>query len=94
MRTICHGSSGFQFCSFQVLLRGPSKESLVSLDISRCNGVTSAGLRLPPVSALEVLTATQLPNITRLLLQLSSEGSLQHLSLAGCPRVSVHLLKL
>ncbi|KAG0559604.1 hypothetical protein KC19_10G117700 [Ceratodon purpureus] len=71
----------------QALLRGPSKDSLVSLDISRCSGVTSAGLRLPPVSALENLTAAQLPNISRLFLQLSSEGSLRHLSLAACPKL-------
>lgn len=77
----------------QALLRGPSKESLVSLDISRCSGVTSAGLRLPPISVLEVLTAAQLPNIPRLFMQLSSEGSLRHLSLAACPKVSYPFCK-
>nr|PNR39041.1 hypothetical protein PHYPA_019319 [Physcomitrium patens] len=87
------GCSDITDKGIQALLRGPSKESLVSLDISRCPGVTSAGLRLPPVSALEVLTATQLPSISRLSIQLSVEGSLLQLNLAGCSKLEdLHLV--
>lgn len=73
----------------QALLRGASRSSLFSLDISRCIGVTTNGLQLPPISKLAILTATQLPNISRLVLQLSREGNLQQLNLAACPKVSL-----
>ncbi|KAH8954664.1 hypothetical protein BDL97_08G091600 [Sphagnum fallax] len=94
LRLICvAGCSQITDKGVQALLRGASRSSLFSLDISRCIGVTTNGLQLPPISKLAILTATQLPNISRLVLQLSREGNLQQLNLAACPKLEdLHLV--
>ncbi|OAE22342.1 hypothetical protein AXG93_1024s1100 [Marchantia polymorpha subsp. ruderalis] len=68
----------------QALLKGALRSCLSTLDVSRCGGVTNAGLRIPAKSALQQLIAVQMPGISRLVYQLPVQSLLQHLNLAGC----------
>jgi hypothetical protein len=47
---------------------------------------TSTNIKIP------ILTATQLPNMSHLILQLSHEVNLQQLNFAACPKVSLVVL--
>ncbi|CAM6126768.1 unnamed protein product [Calypogeia fissa] len=76
----------------QALLKGTSRTCLATLDVSRCGGVTNAGLKLPARSGLQQLIAVQMPAISRLVYQLPIQSVLQHLNLAGCYKLEELLL--